>query len=221
LLAAMPCIAPASPCELMTDVSNKGSQEGCAAVSGLWTDDGVDVWTLTASGRALFNGQWLGYMYDVRSVPSMRALVRGDGWATFLREATGTRLVWRKRGEEPIVWTRYVASVGQADVAKKDVSESEASTEDAHSDASGESSCESDGSLSRVRFDLCNISVFEVTAYSEVYGMHPREFDFEADYALVPAQQVGIQPSREMPLETDSEGAEEHASRVLCLEALL
>ena len=217
----MSCIALASPRKLVGDVREKGDQEGCAAVQGLWTDDGVDVWTLEASGRALFNGEWLGNMYDLRSIPSMRALVRGDGWATFLREATDTRLVWRKRGEEPIVWTRYVASVAQADVAKKHAIGSEASTDDEHLDAGGESGWESDGSVSRVRFDLSNISVFEVTPYSEVYGMHPRDFDFDADYALIPAQQAGMPPSSEVHFETDSEGSEEHASTVLCLDVLL
>lgn len=191
-------------------------ERSCAALRGLWTDDGVDVWTLEASGKALFNGKWVGRVFDVRPVPTMRAFVRGDGWATFLRDATDSKLVWRKSGQEPIVWTRYTVTAPQADAAKKDACESEGSTQDEYSDASGESWCELDGSRSRVRFNLSSIAVFEVTPYSEVFGIHPREFDFDADYALVPAQAGDL--SREC---LESEGPEEDGRRVLSLDVLL
>lgn len=79
----------------------------------------------------------------------------------------------------------------------------------------------SQGGFSRVRFNLSNIVVFEVTPYSEVYGLHPREFDFDADYALVPAQRIVAHPSTERHLETENEGPEENCPMILSLEALL
>jgi len=39
-----------------------------------------------------------------------------------------------------------------------------------------------------VRFDLSSVSVHEVTPYSEIYGMHPRDFVFDRDFYMVPAQ---------------------------------
>jgi hypothetical protein len=218
----MACAASTS--NLGANVGKRGCHENIAVIQGLWTDDGVDVWTIETSGRALFNGEWVGRMFDLCSVPSMHAFVRGDGWALFLRDATDKQLVWRKRGQQPIRWTRYAAASVQAGPAKMDECESEASTEDVHSNVSGESECGADrGQLafSHVRFDLSNIVIFEVTPYSEVYGMHPREFDFDADYSLVPVQQSGRQLSCERHLETESEGPEEEAPRMLSLEALL
>merc|ERR1711924_262833 len=93
---------------------------------------------------ALFNGEWAGHKFDVRPVPSMQAFVRGDGWATFLRDATGTRLIWRCRGKEPIVWTRYAAAAVEARLSKTDACDSEGSTQDVDSDASGDSDSDTD-----------------------------------------------------------------------------
>mmetsp|Transcript_73949 Transcript_73949/g.176003 ORF Transcript_73949/g.176003 Transcript_73949/m.176003 type:complete len:214 (-) Transcript_73949:99-740(-) len=35
------------------------------------------------------------------------------------------------------------------------------------------------------------VMTYEVTPYSEIYGLHPREFDFDKNYAMVPAQGFG------------------------------
>eukprot|EP00933_Yihiella_yeosuensis_P067446 TRINITY_DN72265_c0_g1_i1.p1 TRINITY_DN72265_c0_g1~~TRINITY_DN72265_c0_g1_i1.p1 ORF type:complete len:270 (+),score=53.20 TRINITY_DN72265_c0_g1_i1:58-810(+) len=42
----------------------------------------------------------------------------------------------------------------------------------------------------RVQFDMEAISVHEILAYSEIYGIHPRFFDFDKNFWMVPA--VGI-----------------------------
>lgn len=39
----------------------------------------------------------------------------------------------------------------------------------------------------RVSFDLKACEVHDVVAYSEVYGVHPRDFVFGKDYSLMPA----------------------------------
>jgi hypothetical protein len=40
---------------------------------------------------------------------------------------------------------------------------------------------------SRVRFDLDAITIHEVVPYSEVYGLHPREFVFEKNFYMTPS----------------------------------
>mmetsp|Transcript_104234 Transcript_104234/g.336155 ORF Transcript_104234/g.336155 Transcript_104234/m.336155 type:complete len:260 (-) Transcript_104234:99-878(-) len=39
----------------------------------------------------------------------------------------------------------------------------------------------------RVRFDFASCTTHEVTPYSEIYGLHPREFVFDRDSYLIPA----------------------------------
>mmetsp|Transcript_28650 Transcript_28650/g.52149 ORF Transcript_28650/g.52149 Transcript_28650/m.52149 type:complete len:205 (-) Transcript_28650:151-765(-) len=41
-----------------------------------------------------------------------------------------------------------------------------------------------------VRFES-DVSIHEVTPYSEIYGLHPREFDFDKDYSMLPAKGFG------------------------------
>jgi len=40
----------------------------------------------------------------------------------------------------------------------------------------------------RVRFDLDNVSSHPVTAYSDVYGLHPSQFDFDGNYNMIPLE---------------------------------
>jgi len=42
----------------------------------------------------------------------------------------------------------------------------------------------------RVGFDL-EVSVHSITPYAEIYGMHPRFFDFDKGFSMVPAQGFG------------------------------
>lgn len=73
--------------------------------------------------------------------------------------------------------------------------DSEASDEDPPSEttspvsvAAGVISQTSARAARRVHFDEEAHEVFEVTPYREIYGMHPRLFDFDKDYSLVPAK---------------------------------
>lgn len=51
----------------------------------------------------------------------------------------------------------------------------------------------------RVRFDVSSKVIHYVTPYSEIYGLHPREFVFGRNFCMVPAAPggfVGLQPER-------------------------
>lgn len=47
----------------------------------------------------------------------------------------------------------------------------------------------------RVHFDLAATTVYEVVAYAEIYGIHPRYFDFDRDFWLVPSLGLPGTPS--------------------------
>lgn len=48
--------------------------------------------------------------------------------------------------------------------------------------------CTKDGAPRRsVKFDLSRNSAYEITPYSEIYGLHPREFVFGRNFRVVPA----------------------------------
>jgi hypothetical protein len=42
-------------------------------------------------------------------------------------------------------------------------------------------------SRKHVNFNLDSCSVYEITPYAEIYGLHPREFVFGKDYCILPA----------------------------------
>jgi hypothetical protein len=160
---------------------------------------------------------WVAHKFDVR--PISQGFLRGDGWVALLRDATDTQLVWRKGNKMPIVWTCYCAEEAPAFPDKEDALKSEVSTEDDHSHESADSG--SERILPSVRFDLSNITVIEVMPYSMVYGMHPSEFDFDADYGLVPAEQTGVcRFPRPCLADLYTRGRSATAKQVLCLDAL-
>jgi len=77
-----------------------------------------------------------------------------------------------------------------------------------------------------VRFNLGESSVHEVTPYSEIYGLHPREFVFDRHAYLVPAKGpfgfVGVcssDHSDETEEEHDEEGSSDSETEELCAKS--
>lgn len=52
---------------------------------------------------------------------------------------------------------------------------------------SGERSGAGDVLRRRVRFEMASVAVHEIVPYSELYGVHPRYFDFDKNYYMIPA----------------------------------
>merc|ERR1719272_2401327 len=63
-----------------------------------------------------------------------------------------------------------------------------------------------------VRFDDAALSVYEVIPYAEIYGLHPRDFVFDASYCMLPAvgfADIGATCNREEADDDYSESDEE------------
>jgi len=43
----------------------------------------------------------------------------------------------------------------------------------------------------RVRFNLAGVTVHKIRRYAEIYGVHPRYFDFDSSYRMVPSEGFG------------------------------
>lgn len=88
--------------------------------------------------------------------------------------------------------------------------------QDGSSDGYGEILLKSSGERGRkrVQFDAAEYTEFEITSYSEIYGIHPREFVFDRDSFMLPAIGFGDVGSAakcqtEVSEENDSESDED------------
>lgn len=43
-----------------------------------------------------------------------------------------------------------------------------------------------------VRFDMAAHTLHEITPYDEIYGLHPRSFDFDRSFGIVPAKKFHL-----------------------------
>mmetsp|Transcript_1984 Transcript_1984/g.3718 ORF Transcript_1984/g.3718 Transcript_1984/m.3718 type:complete len:294 (-) Transcript_1984:135-1016(-) len=103
---------------------------------------------------------------------------------------------------------RPAASVEVHDCAEEAASSSSSST--VHSRSSTPCS-----STRRVQFNMDAVTVHDICPYSEVYGIHPRTFDFDKHFWMVPARgwphtnvaaQCGLTEDDENQSDSDSDG---------------
>eukprot|EP00931_Biecheleriopsis_adriatica_P079004 TRINITY_DN5241_c0_g1_i2.p1 TRINITY_DN5241_c0_g1~~TRINITY_DN5241_c0_g1_i2.p1 ORF type:complete len:269 (+),score=37.88 TRINITY_DN5241_c0_g1_i2:53-859(+) len=86
--------------------------------------------------------------------------------------------------------------------------------DDTSSPISDDTRISEDSSTRRVKFDLSATTVHQICPYSEVYGLHPRTFDFDRNFWMVPTKgwQDAVQQSladADEETESDSDSDED------------